>query len=149
MKTLFKTLLVLGFVLVAGSMLLGWGAIQLLGDVPGVHLRIDGDEVIWAGLGLADAFGAGLGLVVAFGVLCLVVPLVLLLSLGLPLLILAGVALVVLAVVAGVGAVVGSPLILMGLVVWLLVRDRKPRKVAALPAAPAAPSAPAEPALHV
>ena len=37
MKTLFKTFLVLGFLLVAGALLLGWGLIHVLGDVPGVH----------------------------------------------------------------------------------------------------------------
>ncbi|WP_377158255.1 hypothetical protein ACFJIX_05290 [Roseateles sp. UC29_93] len=150
MKTLFKTLLVLGFVLVAGALLLGWGVIHLLGDVPGVHLTVDGEEVILSGMGIADAFGAGLGLIIAIVVMCLVVPLVLLLGLGLPLLILGGLALVALAALAGVGAVVGSPLLLIGLVVWLIVRD-KPRKAPRVPPAPAAPamtSTPAEPSLH-
>ena len=127
MKTLFKTFLVLGFLLVAGALLLGWGLIHVLGDVPGVHLSVDGEEVLLSGMGLADAFGAGIGLVIAFVVLCLGVPLVLLLGLGLPLLILGAIALVALAALASVGAVVGSPLLLIGLVVWLLVRD-KPRK---------------------
>lgn len=127
MKTLFKTFLILGFLLVAGSLLLGWGLIHVLGDVPGVHLTVDGEEVILSGMGLADAFGAGIGLIVALVVLCLVVPLVLLLGLGLPLLILGAIALVALAALASVGAVVGSPLLIIGLVVWLLVRD-KPRK---------------------
>ncbi|WP_431101329.1 hypothetical protein [Roseateles noduli] len=150
MKTLFKTLLVLGFVLVAGALLLGWGVIHLLGDVPGVHLTVDGEEVILSGMGIADAFGAGLGLIIAIVVMCLVVPLVLLLGLGLPLLILGGLALVALAALAGVGAVVGSPLLPIGLVVWLIVRD-KPRKAPRVPPAPAAPamtSTPAEPSLH-
>ena len=64
MKTLFKTFLVLGFLLVAGALLLGWGLIHVLGDVPGVHLSVDGEEVLLSGMGLADAFGAGIGLVV-------------------------------------------------------------------------------------
>ncbi|ANH69401.1 hypothetical protein [Mitsuaria sp. 7] len=149
MKTLFKTFLVLGFILVAGALLLGWGVVHLLGDVPGVHLTVDGEEVILSGMGVADAFGAGLGLIIAFVVMCLVVPLVLLLGLGLPLLILGAVALVALAALAGVGAVVGSPLLLIGLVVWLLVRD-KPRKTPRVPSAPAAPTmtSPGEPTLH-
>lgn len=150
MKTLFKTLLILGFVLVLGAMLLGWGVIHLLGDVPGVHLSIDGDEVVWSGLGLADAFGAGLGMVIAIGVMCLVVPLVLLLGLGLPLLILGALVLAGLAALLGVGAVVGSPLILIGLVVWLLVRDKPRQSRAVPPPAPSAPmpAAPSEPPLH-
>ncbi|WP_431049768.1 hypothetical protein [Roseateles sp. L2-2] len=152
MKTLFKTFLVLGVILVGGALLLGWGMVHLLGDVPGVHLTVDGEEVILSGMGLADAFGAGIGLIVALVVLCLVVPLVLLLGLGLPLLILGAVALVALAALASVGAVVGSPLLVIGLVVWLLVRD-KPRKApraqsAAAPSAPALGSSPAEPSLH-
>ncbi|OWQ84691.1 hypothetical protein CDN99_23430 [Roseateles aquatilis] len=137
MKTLFKTLLVLGLVLVIGAMVLGVSVIGLIGDAPGVHLTIDGDEVIWSGLGLADAFGAGLGLIITIGVLCLVLPLVLLLGLGLPLLILGGLLLAGIAALLGVGAVLGSPLILIGLIVWLLVRD-KPRKQSSAPAAPAA-----------
>jgi hypothetical protein len=150
MKTLFKTLLVLGFVLVGGAVLLGWGVFHLLGDVPGVHLTVDGEEVILSGMGLGDAIGAGLGLIIAIAVMCLVVPLVLLLGIGLPLLILGAVVLVALAALAGVGAVVGSPLLLIGLVVWLLVRD-KPRKTPRIPVAspaPAAASTVAEPSLH-
>jgi hypothetical protein len=151
MKTLFKTLLILGFILVGVATLLGWGAVHLLGDTPGVHLTIDGDDVVWTSLGLADAFGAGLGLIIAIGVMCLIVPLLLLLGLGLPLLIIGALVVAGLAALVGVGAIVGSPLILIGFVIWLLVRD-KPRKVAAVPpAAPIAstgPGAPTEPTLH-
>ena len=155
MKTLFKALLIFGFVLVGVATLLGWGAVHLLGDVPGVHLTIDGDDVVWTSLGLADAFGAGLGLIIAIGVMCLVVPLLLLLGLGLPLLIIGALVLAGLAALVGLGAIVGSPLILIGLVVWLLVRD-KPRKAPmAPPAAPVGPApmpnmpqAPTEPTLH-
>ena len=67
-------------------------------------------------------------------------PLVLLLGLGLPLLILGGIVLVTLAALASVGAVVGSPLLVIGLVVWLIVRD-KPRKARRAQSA-------AEPSLH-
>jgi hypothetical protein len=145
MKTLFKTLLIVGLALVLGAMLLGWGVLHLLGDAPGVHLTIDGDEVIWSGIGMADAFGAGLGMIIAIGVMCLVVPLVLLLGLGLPLLILGALALAGLAALLGVGVVAGSPLLLIGFIVWLLVRARRPRAVTPPPSAPAAPS---EPVLH-
>lgn len=152
MKTLFKALLIFGFVLVGVATLLGWGAVHLLGDVPGVHLTIDGDDVLWTSLDLADAFGAGLGLIIAIGVMCLIVPLLLLLGLGLPLLIIGALVLAGLAALVGVGAIVGSPLILIGLVVWLLVRD-KPRKAPMTPpVAPAPmpnmPQAPTEPPLH-
>ena len=160
MKTLFKAFLLVGFALVALAVLLGWGAIQVLGDVPGVHLQVNGDEVIWSGLDLFDALGAGLGLVITIGVMCLVVPLLLLLGLGLPLLILGALALAGIAALLGVGAVVGSPLILIGLIVWLLVRDKKPRapRVQPMPAPasaatvsptpPGMPPSPTEPTWH-
>lgn len=143
MKTLFKAFFLVGFALVALAVLLGWGAIHVLGDVPGVHLQVNGDEVIWSGLDLFDARGAGLGLVITIGVMCLVVPLVLLLGLGLPLLILGALALAGIAALLGVGAVVGSPLILIGLIVWLLVRDKKPRHPPAQPVQPMPAQAPA------
>lgn len=139
MKTLFKTLLVLGLLLVVGSVVLGVSVISVLGDTPGVHLTINGDDVGWSRLDIADAIGAGFGLVVAIGVMCLVLPLVLLLGLGLPLLILGGLLLAGIAAVLGVGAVLGSPLILLVVVVWLLVRD-KPSRRRAVPPSPAAPA---------
>ncbi len=141
MKTLFKAFFLVGFALVALAVLLGWGAIHVLGDVPGVHLQVNGDEVIWSGLDLFDALGAGLGLVITLGVMCLVVPLVLLLGLGLPLLILGALALAGIAALLGVGALVGSPLIVIGLIVWLLVRDKKPRHPPVTPMPAQAPPA--------
>ncbi|WP_423597289.1 hypothetical protein [Roseateles sp. MS654] len=151
MKTLFKTLLILGLVLVLGAMLLGWGVLHLMGDVPGVHLSIDGDDVFLTGFDIADALGAGLGVIIAIGVMCLVVPLVLLLGIGLPLLIMGALVLAGIAALLGVGAIVGSPLIFIGLLVWLIVRDkpRKPRVEPVAPATPMASASPAQPSFHV
>ncbi len=136
MKTLFKTLLILGLVLVLASFALGIAAIGLLGDLPNVHLNINGEDMLWHSLDLGEAMGAGLGLVIAFGVLCLVLPLVLLLGVGLPLLLMFGALAVAAAAVLGVGAVLGSPLLVIGLIVWLLVRDRRPRAAPAVPPSP-------------
>ncbi|UXH78846.1 hypothetical protein [Roseateles amylovorans] len=153
MKTLFKTLLILGLVMVLASLALGIAAIGLLGDLPGVHLNINGEEVLWHSLDLGEALGAGLGLVIAIGALCLVLPLVLLLGVGLPLLLMLAVLALGAAAVLGLGAVLGSPLLVVGVIIWLLVRDRRPRRAAippqAAPMAPSAPSAngPAEPSM--
>jgi F0F1-type ATP synthase assembly protein I len=52
------------------------------------------------------------------------VPLVVLLGVALPLLIVGGVMAVVLASLLGVGALLGSPLILLGLLVFVVLRNR-------------------------
>jgi hypothetical protein len=122
MKTFFKTLLILSLLLVLASLAAGWGLLSWLHDAPGVHLSINGDELMLQGLG--EVLGAGLGLVITGLVLFIVLPLVLLLSVGLPLLIVGGLLAVGLAALLGMGALLGSPLILLVLVVWLLVRDR-------------------------
>lgn len=127
MKTLFKAFLITGLILALVALALGFSAFNLLSDAPGFHLSIDGEDMMWTGFSLADALGAGLGMIIAVGVMALVIPLVLLLGLGLPLLILGALALAGIAAVVGVSALLGSPLLLIGLVVWLLVRD-KPRK---------------------
>ncbi|SEK76895.1 hypothetical protein SAMN05216359_10314 [Roseateles sp. YR242] len=141
MKTIFKTLLVLGLVMVLASMALGVLAIGFLSDAPGVHISINGEDWSSTGFSMGDAFGAFLGISIAAVVLCVVVPLVLLLGLGLPLLILGGLLALGIAAVLGVGAVLGSPLLLVVLIVWLLVRDKsRGRTMHRTPPAPPAPS---------
>lgn len=127
MKTFLKTLLILSLLLVLASLAAGWGLLSWLHDAPGVHLSINGDELMLQGLGdgLGDVLGAGLGLVITGLVLFIVLPLVLLLSVGLPLLIVGGMLALGLAALLGLGALLGSPLILLLLVVWLLMRDRR------------------------
>lgn len=157
MKTLFKIVLIGGLALAAFASVLGFSVLGLLSDIPGAHLTINGDDFMWSSMNLADAFGAGLGLVIAFGVMCLVIPLVLLLGLGLPLLILGLILLAGIVALLSVGAVLGSPAIIIGLILWLILRD-KPRKPAAAPPAmstaaplppqpPTGPTAPTEPSL--
>jgi hypothetical protein len=155
MKTLFKIVLVLGLAMMAFSSILGFSVLGFLSDLPHGHLTIDGNDFMWSGMDLADAFGAGLGLMIAFLVMCLVVPLVLLLGLGLPLLILGGLLLAGIVALLSVGAVLGAPAIFVGLIVWLLVRDKPRKPVAPPPAATqatspslaAGPAAPTEPSL--
>ena len=52
-------------------------------------------------------------------------PLVLLLGVALPLLIVGGVLALLVASVLGVGAVLGSPLILLGLLLFVVLRNRR------------------------
>lgn len=126
MKTLFKTLLILSLVFVLAAAGLGVGLVSWLSDAPGMHISINGDEMGWSsGMDFGDVLGAGIGLVVAAVVTCVVVPLALLLGLGLPLLIMGGLLALGLAALVGVGALLSSPLLLVVLVVWLLVRDNK------------------------
>ena len=74
---------------------------------------------------VGDWLGATLGLFIAGALLCLVIPLLLLLGVALPLFIVAAVLGVGLVAVLGVGAVVGSPLILLGLLLFVVLRNRR------------------------
>ena len=102
-------------------------------DVTPVHIFIDGDDVS-SGLSIAGV-GTGLKIVLAAGVVLLAIALLLLV----PLLLLLVVGAVALALVAGLGmplialtlalAVVSSPLWLLGMFVWLVVRRRPAQPV--------------------
>lgn len=127
MKTFFKLLLALGLVMVLASVALGVVAFGVLNDAEGVHVVINGHEWTGEALDMADGFTVFLSLILCGLVLCVAIPLVLLLGLGLPLLLLGGLALLAVAAVLGAGAVLGSPLLLVVLVIWLLMRDRSPR----------------------
>ncbi|ALV04957.1 hypothetical protein [Roseateles depolymerans] len=127
MKTFFKLLLALGLVMVLTSVALGVVAFGVLNDADGVHLVINGHEWTGEALDMADGFTVFLSLILCGLVLCVTIPLVLLLGLGLPLLLLGGLALLAVAAVLGAGALLGSPLLLVVLVVWLLMRDRSPK----------------------
>lgn len=132
MRTFFKTVFVLALVSALVMLAFGLGLFALLGDLSDLHIRINGDDLVWSGLDLGDVIGAGIGLLVAAVVVCVVVPLALLLGLGLPLLIFGGLLVAGVMAVLGIGALLGSPLILIGLVLWLLLRD-KPRQPRAAP----------------
>ena len=92
---------------------------------PGLNIIINGESVhlnelsSWQGLSLLA------GLAIALVVLILVLPLVLVLGVALPLLIVAGVLGVILIPLLGAGALLSSPLLLIGLLLWLLLRPRR------------------------
>lgn len=129
MRLIFRRLILLGLVMLALTVMAGGSLWHHFGDFaadPGFTLSINGEDVDLGGLQNFEGSGLGAlllaGLVVAV-IACLVVPLVLLLSVGLPLLIL----LLVLGGLAlgavSLGALVFSPIWLVLLVLWLLLRS--------------------------
>jgi hypothetical protein len=106
-------------------------------DLPSdLLVTVDGQAVDLHGLTAAHAWMV-FGLVITVAVLLVVVvPLALLFGIGVPLL-LAGLGVLFALVCAAVAvAVVGSPVILLGVLLWWAL---KPKKVAPAPSAPAAP----------
>ncbi len=125
MKTLFKILFFGTALMVLAAMFGGFALLHHGG--PDLHLVLNDDEVFFGGSDfgdLGDWLGAGIGLLVAGIVCAVVVPLVLLLGVALPLLIVGGLMAVVIAGLLGVGAVLGSPLILLGLLLVVVLRNR-------------------------
>ncbi|MFG6458134.1 hypothetical protein [Roseateles sp. BYS96W] len=121
MKTLFKILFVGTALMVLAALLGGYALLNHHGA--DMHIVVNDDELLF-GSGIGDWLGASIGLLVA-GVVCLVVvPLVLLLGVALPLLIVGGVVAVMLAALLSAGAVLGSPLILLGLLLFVVLRNR-------------------------
>jgi hypothetical protein len=105
---------------------------------PDLLITIDGEPVDLDGLHPGHVWLAFGGLVIAAVVVVVVVPIALLFGLGVPLL-LTALAMVAALLVAGLAiAVVGSPLILVGLLMWWALRPKKP----AAPEAPRVPAAP-------
>ncbi|MBB4843079.1 hypothetical protein HNP55_001598 [Paucibacter oligotrophus] len=129
MRLIFRRLLLLGLLMLALTVMAGGSLWHHFGDFaadPGFTLSINGEDVDLSGL--QDFEGPGLGSLLLAGLVvaviaCVVVPLVLLLSVGLPLLIL----LLVLGGLAlgavSLGALVFSPIWLIVLVLWLLLRS--------------------------
>ena len=124
MKTLFKILFIGTALMVLMAMFGGFALLHHHGG-PDMHIVLDDGEFFLGGSDLGDWLGATLGLFIAGAVLCLVVPLVLLLGVALPLFIVAAVLGVGLVAMLGVGAVVGSPLILLGLLLFVVLRNRR------------------------
>jgi hypothetical protein len=123
MKTLFKILFIGTALMVLMAMFGGFALLHHGG--PDMHVVLDDGEFFLGGGGLGDWLGASIGLFVA-GVVCLIVlPLVLLLGVALPLLIVCGVVALVVASLLGVGAVLGSPMILLGLLLFVVLRNRR------------------------
>ncbi|MBW8846661.1 MAG: hypothetical protein JF607_16975 [Burkholderiales bacterium] len=123
MKTLFKILFIGTALMVLMAMFGGFALLHHHGS--DMHIVMNDDELFLGGSDIGDWLGASIGLFVA-GVVCVVVlPLVLLLGVALPLLIVGGVLALVVASLLGVGAVLGSPLILLGLLVFIVARNRR------------------------
>ena len=127
MKTLFKILFIGTALMVLmamfGATFGGWALLHHHGS--DMHIVMNDDELFLGGSDFGDWLGAAIGLFIAGAVLCLVVPLVLLLGVALPLFIVAAVLGVGLMAVLGVGAVLGSPLILLGLLLFFVLRNRR------------------------
>ena len=126
MKTLFKILFIATALMVLmamfGATFGGWALLNHHGS--DMHIVMDDGEFFLGGSDFGDWLGASIGLFVA-GIICvLVVPLVVLLGVALPLLIVGGVMAVVVVSLLGVGAVLGSPLILLGLLLFVVLRNR-------------------------
>jgi hypothetical protein len=124
MKTLFKILFIGSALMVLMAMFGGFALLHHHGG-PDMHIVLGDEELFLGGTDFGDWLGAVIGLFVA-GIICvIVVPLVLLLGVALPLLIVGGVVALVVAGLLGVGAVLGSPLILFGLLLFVVMRNRR------------------------
>lgn len=122
MKTLFKILFIGTALMVLVAMFGGFALLHHHGS--DMHIVLDDGDFFLGGGDVGDWLGATLGLFIAGALLCLVIPL-LLLGVALPLFIVAAVLGVGLVAVLGVGAVVGSPLILLGLLLFVVLRNRR------------------------
>ena len=131
MKTAFKILLLLSVGLLLMALIAGTAVWQGLADhAPGISVSINGEDLDLEALGVAVPwFSAVLGIFIAGLVMCIAVPLVLLLGLGLPLLILSVVIGGLLLGAFSIGALLFSPLFLLVLVLWLILR-RRPKATA-------------------
>ena len=122
MKTLFKILFIGSALMVLAAMFGGFALLNHHG--PDMHIVLDDGDFFLGGGDIGDWLGASIGLFIAAVVCIVVVPLVLLLGVALPLLIVCGVVAVVLAALLGAGAVLGSPVILLGLLLFVVLRNR-------------------------
>ena len=127
MKRAFRIIFILSLALAVLAILSGIGLWHEASSHPGLSISVNGDDLAMRGLIDLNWLGAIAGLSIAAVVLCVVVPLVLLFSIGLPLLIVGAVLAAVMVTVMSVGALLFSPLIVIGLVLYLLLRTKKPR----------------------
>jgi hypothetical protein len=127
MKTAFKWLLMLSL----GIALLGlWAGGALWHEFiaqPDVSISINGEDFDFTGLEALPWFGGIFGMLAAGAVVCLVIPLVLLFSVGLPLLLTVMILGFVALGVLSLGAMLFSPVIIIGLLLWLVLRNKRPR----------------------
>ena len=127
MKQAFRIMFILSLALALLAILSGIGLWHEASSHPGLSVSINGDDLDLDGMGGVHWLGLIAGLSIAAVVLCVVVPLVLLFSIGLPLLIVGAVEAAVVVSVMSVGALLFSPLIVIGVVLYLLLRTKKPR----------------------
>ena len=127
MKQVFRIMLILSLALAVLAILSGIGLWHEAGSHPGLSVSVNGDDLDLEGFGDLHGLGVIAGLGIAALVMCVVVPLVLLFSIGLPLLIVGVVLAAVVISVMSVGALLFSPLIVIGVVLYLLLRTKKPR----------------------
>ncbi len=130
MNRIVKTL---GWTALAGLLLaavLVTSVVAMVGPLHSTLIQINGEPVTFAHLGVSEGVVAVAGMVLALLIVLLVVPFAVLLPLAIVALVLVGVLVVALGAVAGVAALVFSPLILLAGAVWLiwrLVRSDPPK----------------------
>lgn len=127
MRTIFKWLLILS----AGVALMGLfagGALWLeLMAQPDFSISINGEDLDIAALHPMTGAGAVLGVLATGALLCLVIPLVLLFSVGLPILLTVMILGFVALGLLSLGAMLFSPLIILVLLLWLVLRNKRPK----------------------
>ena len=106
----------LACLLIAGALVIA--AVSAAGSIDGTVIRIDGEPMQFAELGIGHGLVALACIALTFVVLVLVVPLVVLIPLAIAAVVFVG----SLLMAAGVVAMLFSPLILLGLIVWFAVR---------------------------
>ena len=130
MTRVFKTL---GWTMLVGLLLaavLVASIVAMVGPLDSTQIQINGEPLVLAHLGAAHWLAAVAGVALALLIVLLVVPFALLLPLAIDALVLIGELVVALGAVAGVAALVFSPLILLAGAVWLiwrLVRNDGPK----------------------
>lgn len=130
MNRIVKTL---GWTALAGLLLaavLVASLVAMVGPLHSTLIQINGEPVTFAHLGVGEGLVAVAAAVLALLIALLVVPFAVLLPLAIVALVLVGVLVVALGAVAGVAALVFSPLILLAGAVWLiwrLVRGDRPK----------------------
>ena len=107
--------------------------VAMAGPLHSTLIQINGEPVTFAHLGIGEGLVAVAAVVLALLIVLLVVPFAVLLPLAIVALVLVGVLVVALGAVAGVAALVFSPLILLAGAVWLiwrLLRSDRPKSAA-------------------
>ncbi len=127
MKTTFKWLLILSLGLALLGLFAGGALWHEFIAQPDVSISINGEDLDFDGLQTVPWFGAVFGTLAAGIVVCLVIPLVLLFSVGLPILLTVMILGFVAVGLLSLGAMLFSPVIILGLLLWLVLRNKRPR----------------------